>query len=852
VGGKSKSVTVGYKHFVGMHWVFAHGPLDSIGAIKVDNRVAWSGIATGGTINVSAEELFGGESREGGVSGAVDIEMGALTQTKNAYLLSKIGLNIPAYRGVAALVFKDFYWGNNPYIKAISVRGTRIMKAQDGATQWYSGKAQITSGGGGLFSLSTAFPTIGGIAPGAFHPNTLILGPFSQDTAILAGQANGSGFAEADNVFVFDGVDQPNDPVYPHLTVYPGGTLVKNLAAGQTFTIRIKNLDGGSPCGASGHLYAGGPTIDMNPAHMIRECLTNEDWGMGYADEDVDDASFEAAADTLFDERMGMSLLWDKQTKIEDFISEVVRHIDAALYVSRSTGRFVLKLIRADYDIGDLIVLDETNIEKVDNPSRTAFGELINSVTVAFWNAVTGKDDGVTLNDPAGVQMQGGVINTTVQYPGFTSFNIATRICARDLRTLSSPFFSCTILTGEVARNLEIGDVFVLNWGKWKIVNTPMRVTGLAISDGKSTQVRITCVEDVFSTPLNAVIAPPGDGWVDPSQPPDPVAEQIAIEAPYYELVQINGQTTTDTDLTTNPELGYVLAAAGRPGSAINAKLWTDPGDGYEEADVMDFAPTAQLTAPVGKKDTVFAVENMIDLDLVPMGSHCQIGEELARVDDIDTDAGLITLGRGVLDTVPHVHLTGDTIYFWDLFAGGDPTEYASGESVDVRITPVSGAGQVALGDAIESTVTLAQRAVRPYPPGDLTINGDSYVDQTYSGELTVAWKHRDRLQQTSGELADHFDGDIGPEPGTLYRVRTYIDDVLDDEQDDLAVATASVTPAFEGIARVEVSSKRDDIYSMQAATHEFPYTASGEPRAIEDGDDYRYAEDDGIRITED
>lgn len=560
MGGKSKSVTVGYKHYVGVHWVFAHGPLDSISAVKVDDRVAWAGVATGGTINVDAPDLFGGESREGGVGGAIDIEMGELTQGKNAYLLSKIGLNIPAYRGVAALVFKDFYWGNNPYLKAVSVRGTRVLKAQDGAEQWYPSKAQITSGGGGLFSLSTAFPTMGGIAPGDLHPNTLTIGPFAVETAIRAGAADGSGDATADNIFVFDGVDQPFPAPFPNLTYYPGGTLVKTLPAGQTFTIRIRNHGPGSPCGAYGSLFAGGPTIDMNPAHIIRECLTNEDWGMGYAEEDVDDDSFTAAADTLFDEAMGISLLWDKQTKVEDFIQEIVRHIDAALFVSRSTGRFVLKLIRADYDIDDLLVLDESNIEKVDNPSRTAFGELINSVTVAFWNAVTGRDDAVTLNDPAGVQMQGGVINTTVQYPGFTSFNIGGRVCARDLRTLSSPFFSCTIFTGDIARNLEIGDVFVMNWSKWKIAGTPMRVTGLAISDGKSNQVRITCVEDVFSTPLNAVIAPPGDGWVDPSQPPDPVDEQIAVEAPYYELVQINGQTTTDTDLTSNPDLGYVLA----------------------------------------------------------------------------------------------------------------------------------------------------------------------------------------------------------------------------------------------------------------------------------------------------
>src|SRR3546814_4430004 len=79
---------------------------------------------------------------------------------------------------------------------------------------------------------------------------------------------------------------------------------------------------------------------------------------MGYLESDIDDASFIAAADTLSNEGLGMSLLWDKQILIDAFIQEVIKHIDAALYVSRTTGKFVLKLIRADYDEGDLITLD--------------------------------------------------------------------------------------------------------------------------------------------------------------------------------------------------------------------------------------------------------------------------------------------------------------------------------------------------------------------------------------------------------------------------------------------------------------------------------------------------------------
>lgn len=900
MGGKSKSVTVGYKHFLGMHCVFCLGPIDRFIRISSDNRDAWTGQATGGTINVSADELYGGESREGGFSGDVDVLMGGPAQTKNAYLLSKIGANIPAYRGVASMVFKEFYFGNNPYLKPISARGQRVYVGENGEDQWYQEIAGIS----GAETTKTSKPFTIAWWQSSFHTGNndharmgmrfydedgnLIgssFAPMIGTTRLVWTQRTWSGTQPAGTAYAHLVMEMQriegsnNDGYIDDITLEVGGLNipVSNPGAESStngWTSTVGGLDtanstpaphtggffftGGNSANTSAYQQIGVGGLDMNPAHMIRECLTNRDWGMGYAEDDIDDDTFEASAETLYAEGLGMSLVWDKQTKIEDFVNECVRHIDAALFVSRTTGKFKLKLIRADYDPDTLIVLDESNIEKITEPTKAAFGELVNSVTVQFWRSLTGKDDSVTLQDPAGVQQQGTVINTTLQYPGFTNLRTAAIVCGRDLRALSNPFLSCTVFTGDIARDLEPGDVFKLTWGKWKLNQIIMRVTGFAILEGKSEQVRLTVVEDVFATPLNAVVAPPGEEWENPSQPPDPVEHQIAMEAPYYELIQINGQTQTETDLTTNPNLGYVLAAAVRPGNAINAKLWTDAGAGYEESDVMDFAPSAILTAAMTKTATIAYVEDMQDLDLVPIGSHCQIGSgeasELCRVDGIDQTLGQITLGRGVLDTVVHEHPIGSAIMFWDLFAGGDPTEYASGEIVDVKITPVSGAGQVALIDAIESTVTLDQRAYRPYPPGDLTINGGSYVNTSYTGTLTVEWAHRDRLQQTSGELADHFDGDIGPEAGTTYRVRTYLDDVLDDEQDEVAGTSASVTPSFEGLVRIEVNSKRDGVYSMQAAAHQFLYIGGGSPRALEDegSDVYRYGEDSGMRLTED
>src|SRR6185503_15926536 len=98
----------------------------------------------------------------------------------------------------------------------------------------------------------------------------------------------------------------------------------------------------------------------------------------------------------------------------------VIEHIDGTLFVDRKTGKFKLKLVRADYVEASLLTLDYSNVDKVTDFVRPTFGELTNSVTVQYWNYQTRKDASVTIQDIALSQMQGTTINTTVQYPGFT------------------------------------------------------------------------------------------------------------------------------------------------------------------------------------------------------------------------------------------------------------------------------------------------------------------------------------------------------------------------------------------------------------------------------------------------
>ena len=59
----------------------------------------------------------------------------------------------------------------------------------------------------------------------------------------------------------------------------------------------------------------------MNAVHIIREALVNTTWGgLGYPEADLDADSFTTAANTALAEGIGLSIVWGKDSSVEDFI----------------------------------------------------------------------------------------------------------------------------------------------------------------------------------------------------------------------------------------------------------------------------------------------------------------------------------------------------------------------------------------------------------------------------------------------------------------------------------------------------------------------------------------------------
>jgi hypothetical protein len=161
----------GYRYFMSVFMGVCRGPIDALLAIKVGDVTAWTGIVTDNTtVSINQPNLFGGDTKEGGIAGSLEIYMGGNAQVLSAGAQASLngqGLEVlpvdgsgfedptvdpvvvpagtglvPGYRGVFTLMYKGLICSNNPYPKPWKMRHYRATKGWDG-DPWYPETALI-------------------------------------------------------------------------------------------------------------------------------------------------------------------------------------------------------------------------------------------------------------------------------------------------------------------------------------------------------------------------------------------------------------------------------------------------------------------------------------------------------------------------------------------------------------------------------------------------------------------------------------------------------------------------------------------------------------------------------------
>ncbi|MCU0988046.1 MAG: phage tail protein [Xanthomonadales bacterium] len=855
--GSGKKVTVGYRYYLGLHMGLCHGPVDAVKSLVVGDRAAWNGNqTTSGAVSVSAPELFGGDKKEGGVVGTLDILMGESTQVENSYLASTIGATIPAFRGILSAVWRGGQvTANNPYIKPWAFRVKRILQGWVGGSAWYPEKAEIYSQE--ILGSTTHEGYFYVEAGSAYHNVAHTAYPLPEGYGYVA-----TGYIGTIDAIGTNCINARNDAsgsTYTYLSsvlVVEDGTLyvsARSVQLGADVGISAVIVTPSCPSGYTGSfiegeggsvsvactLYSSCEQFDMNPAHIIYQCLTDTAWGMGYPTSSIDNDSFTSSADTLFSEGFGLSMVWNQQDTIEAFLKIILDHIGGILYVKPDTSLFALKLIRDDYDRETLPQYGPNNLLSADDYQRQAWGETINEITVVYIAACTNNQTAVTVQDVANIQIQGGVVAQTRNYPGIRRADIAQRVALRDLNTVSTPLAKIKLTATRAAWEVFPGDVFRLTWPDYGIDDAVYRC--LAVNRGtlQNGEIIIDASEDVFGLPENTYLVNQPGEWVNPSNPPAAATYRKLIEAPYWDLIR----SLTEADMAYVDSLsGYLETLAVRPsGDAVNYSIYDRIGaENYAADGNGDFCPSALVVEALTKTTTAITLSGGIDIDLVEPGGYAVIENEYVLVSAIDAGANTATISRGVLDTVPADHVAGSRIFFADGYAGFSTTEFADSETLDVKLLPLTGQGELDISLAPVDTLTFDQRQYRPYPPGNVKYSGSispsaSSYPTTITGDLTITWAHRDRLTQTA-YIVEQDETSIGPEAGTTYTVEIREGVTLIESASGIS-GTSYAASVSGSATEIEVTlfAMRDGLRSWQSHVHTMTITADNNLLA-EDG----------------
>lgn len=498
--------------------------------------------------------------------------------------------------------------------------------------------------------------------------------------------------------------------------------------------------------------------IDANAAHIIYACYTNTDWGMGESPENLDTASFLDVAETLFDERMGLSLQWTQSGTIEDFVNDILGHVNGVTYTHPRTGLITLKLMRDDYVFDDLRTVTPDNAT-VTSFARKAWGETSNEMKVSWTNPANEQEETVVSQDLGNMAMQGSLVSDSRNYHGVRCSALALRLADRELRMAASPLCSAEAELDRSFWDVTPYEVLRLDWPEYGLKDILVRVVNVSYGTRSNPRVSVSLVEDVFSLPRAAFQTPPGSSWRDPSPDPIPVSTVRVMPPPAYSLIQ-EGVDLSEVAWPSTM-LGVFAPSPFVTGSvSYSVEMEQRQPSGYDEwASVMEqaeFAAAGQLVQelPAEANSVVPPFTNntgdgpWADYFLIIGPESAPVEDlELALVTGADAMSGHYIVQRGVLDTVPQAWAAGTRV--WSIPVGLlDPIdqEVLSDLPVKFRVTTNTPIGQTPLAEAPVFEAIALSRATRPLRPANVKLNGVGFAEGSAANEWVLTWSHRNRF----------------------------------------------------------------------------------------------------------
>ncbi len=261
---------------------------------------------------------------------------------------------------------------------------------------------------------------------------------------------------------------------------------------------------------------------DCNPADVIWRILTGGMGMLGLPESWLDYTSFLAAAATLHAEGHGYSRIVSDHLSAQELLLDVLRQIDAVLFVKPLTGLITIKLIRYDYNSREIPTISPDNCARLEAFEAGGLVGLPNKIRVTFTNRAyeytTGSAQTHSFVAAVGQSAQGAEVE--VAYVGCMTQELADILAARELQARSRPLTKCSaIVSRDLFWGACPGDVYWLQWPEYG-TNLLMRVGNVDRMGRDDNMMRLDLIQEYFEVRR---FEPDGTGL--PTHPGTAVAE---------------------------------------------------------------------------------------------------------------------------------------------------------------------------------------------------------------------------------------------------------------------------------------------------------------------------------------
>lgn len=598
----------------------------------------------------------------------------------------------------------------------------------------------------------------------------------------------------------------------------------------------------GAPIVTTGTGPTYGPTIpDANPAHLIYELLINPDWGLGLDPSGIETATFEAAAQRLSSEQLGLSFQWTSQDTIDALTTQILGTINGALYVRPSTGKFELTLFRPDYGVegeGGVVDLSFLRALNQHNTTVTSFsrkmpGELANEVVVDWTNPLTEQTESITIQDPGSIANQGGIISQRSTYPGVRNELLAVELGRRDLQAIGAPLGVIESTVDRTQWDLVPGQVVTLTYPEYGLDHLVCRIIKIDYGKPGDAAMKVNLLEEIFGATGAAYVVVPPTQWEDPKKDPAPVTLVLPLTLPYFMLLNLpDGGAARARDFA-EATVGFLAAPPVSSASGFELEgETTDILGNVVDTDLgtRQFVShgTTTTALPRAAATSGFVVGALVGFAAVPVGSFVVFGDtdrnmEICMITAYDGLLDAATLARGLLDTIPKDWPIGTGFYLLNTAVRiEDPEGRAAGDEFEYRLLTIAGNGRLSLALAPIVSFTPSERPFLPNRPANVLVAGSAFapVNWPTDDDIPVSWANRNRTTEDS-RIVYWAGGDVPGEDGQSTTLIVWPENVSAPITtfDDIA-GTDTVVPvsAFDGedTGWIQVLAKRDGLPSLQ------------------------------------